>query len=142
MSHDLSADIRRMRAVIGVLDEDLATADRLFNAPLARAELPPNAWERAEVARRQLEERVTAAEHAAADASRRAEDWQQKAVLAIGRGDAALARQAIERADEAKEEVAALTLECAELRVFLTEWAVRITKAPPATSTKPLANER
>ena len=133
MSHDLNAAIRRARAVIGVLDEDLATADRLF-PPLTRAELPPDLWQRAEAARRDVEQSLTATERAAADASRRAQDWHEKAVLAIGRGDAALAHQAIDRANEATEEAAALTVECTELHIFLTEWAVRITQAPSATS--------
>ena len=50
MSLDLNAAIRRMRAIIDVLDEDLATADRLFGAPLQRAELSPDVWKRAEAA--------------------------------------------------------------------------------------------
>ena len=91
MSLDLKAAVRRMRAVIGVLDEDLATADRLFGAPLQRTELPPDVWRRAEAARQRVELSLTMLEGAAADASRRARDWQEKAVLAIGRGDAALA---------------------------------------------------
>jgi hypothetical protein len=91
MSPDLKAAARRMRAIVGVLDEDLATADRLFGAPLQRTELPPDVWSRAEAARLQVELSLTMLEGAAADASRRARDWQEKAVLAIGRGDAALA---------------------------------------------------
>ena len=122
-----------MRAIIGVLDEDLATADRLFGAPLQRTELPPDVWRRAEAARQQVELSLTMLEGAAADASRRARDWQEKAVLAIGRGDAALARQAMEQAEMAADEATALTLECKELQIFLTEWAVRVSQAPAST---------
>jgi hypothetical protein len=132
-SLDLNAAIRRMRAIIDVLDEDLATADRLFGAPLQRAELSPDVWKRAEAARQQVELSLTALEGAAADASRRARNWQEKAVLAVGRGDAASARQAIDQAGMAADEAAALTVECKELQIFLTEWAVRVSQAPAAT---------
>ena len=142
MSHDLEAAVRRMRAVIAVLDEDLATADRLFDAPLARAELPPDLWKRADAARQKVEHSLTAIEEAAEDASRRAKSWQEKAMLAVGRADAALARQAMDNAERAADEAAALTLECQALRVFLTEWAVRVTQAPAPTPPNPLANER
>jgi hypothetical protein len=50
MSLDLNATIRRMRGIVEVLDEDLATADRLFGNPLQRAELSPDVWKRAEAA--------------------------------------------------------------------------------------------
>jgi hypothetical protein len=133
MSLDLNAAIRRMRAIIHVLDEDLATADRLFGTPLQRAELSPDVWKRAEAARQQVELSLTALEGAAADASRRARNWQEKAVLAVGRRDEALARQAIDQAGMAADEAAALTVECKELQIFLTEWAVRVSQAPAAT---------
>src|SRR5262245_6019596 len=102
MSYDLPSAIRRLRAVIGVLDEDIA----------------------------------------AADAARRTQDWYEKAELAVGRRDVVLARQAMAQAETAAEQAAMLTLECKELQVFLTEWAVRVTQARPPTPRKPRANER
>ena len=128
MSLDLNAAIRRAQAIIGVLDEDLATADRLFGAPLQPTKLPPDVWRRAEVARQQVERSLTSLEVAAADASRRARDWQEKAALAIGRNDSSLARQAMDRAEMAADEAAALALECKELQILLTEWAVRVSQ--------------
>ena len=133
MSLDLKAAVRRMRAIIGVLDEDLATADRLFGVPLQRAELPPDVWTRAEAARRQVELSLMVLEAAAADASRRAQDWKQKAVLAVGRGDAAMARQAMDQAEIATDEAAKQALVCQELQIFLTEWAVRVSQEPATT---------
>jgi len=133
MSLDLKAAVRRMRAIIGVLDEDLAAADRLFGAPPQRAELPPDAWKRAEAARQEVELSLTVLEGAAADASRRAQDWREKAVLAVGRRDAALAHQAMNQAEMAADEATALTVECKELQIFLTEWAVRVSQAPATT---------
>ena len=133
MTHDLNAAIRRMRALLGVLDEDLATANRTSGAPLARAELAPLDWERAEAARRLVEDSLTEIERAAATASRRARSWHSKAELAVRRGDVALARQAMVQAETAVEEAATLTFECQELQVFLTEWAVRIPQPLPTT---------
>ena len=133
MSHDLESAIHRLRAVIAVLDEDIAAADRTCGSPVPRAELLPVAWKKAEAARRLVEDSLNEAERAAANAAHRARDWQEKAELALRRGDVLLARQAIAAAKTAAEEAAVLTLECNELQIFLTEWAVRVTRASSAT---------
>lgn len=131
MDHDLDAAIRRMRAIIGVLDEDLAIAERRLDVPVAPVELPPEVWERAEAARRDIVLSLAATEAVAADASRRARHWEENFAAAVQRGDDFFARQASKQAAMASDEAAALTLECRELQVFLTEWAVRVRQAPP-----------
>lgn len=133
MSHDLDAAIRRMRAIIGVLDEDLANAEGMVDVPLAPVELPPDVWELAEAARRDVELRLVATEAAAADASQRARLWEEKIVTAVERGDHALARRASDQREVASDEAAALTLESRELQVFLTEYAIRVRRARPTS---------
>jgi len=133
MSHDLPSAIRRLRAVIAILDEDIAAVDRTLGSPLTRTELSPVAWKKAEAARRLVEESLEETERAAADAAQRAQDWYAKAELAVGRGDVVLARQAMTQAETAAEQAATLTCECNELQVFLAEWAVRVTQARPPT---------
>ena len=56
MITDLKTAVRRMHAVVGVLDEDLAAYERLLAPPLPYAELSADAWPAAEAARQRVEE--------------------------------------------------------------------------------------
>src|SRR5262249_49185306 len=125
MITDVEAAVRRMRAVVGVLDEDLATYERLLATPLPYAALPADAWPAAEAARRRVEESLRGTELAAADAVARARSWREKAALASTCGRAQLAEQARGRAATADHEATAYVRESSAIRVFLAEWDVR-----------------
>lgn len=135
MSHlvitDLEAAVRRMHAVVGVLDEDLATYERLLATPLPCAEVPADAWRGAEADRRRVEESLRRTELAAAEATASARSWREKATVATARGNARLADQALERATDADREAAEYARERSAIRVFLTEWNVRIIRSRP-----------
>jgi hypothetical protein len=129
MIADVKAAMCRMQAVVGVLDEDLAAYELLLATPLPYAELPADVWPAAEAARQRVEESLRSTERATAHAVAGARSWREKAALATTRGNAGLAEQANERAAAAAREATAYARESGAIRVFLTEWDVRISRA-------------
>jgi hypothetical protein len=62
--------------------------------------------------------------------------------LAAQRGDGLLAEQARVRAAEADQIHRSYTQEIADVRVFLREWAARVSRSGSGQHSPPLANER
>ncbi|HEY9227646.1 MAG TPA: hypothetical protein VIP11_13405 [Gemmatimonadaceae bacterium] len=123
--------IRRMRAVLEVLDVDLARYQLLLETPIPATVLSDAQWDRAESARIALERSLDELERATATAARMASDWRAKAALAESRGEPLVAEGARLRATEADAEHRLYAQETAAVRVFLNEWAVRVTRSPP-----------
>jgi peptidoglycan hydrolase CwlO-like protein len=121
--------IRRMRAVVEVLDRDLAQYQTLVATPIPAAALSDAQWERAEAARSAVVQNLRELEQTAAAAATQANNWQAKAEQAARLGQPLLAEQAHLRAEEADAEQRVYAQEVAAVRVFLDEWAVRVTRA-------------
>jgi len=134
MITDVEAAVRRMRAVVCVLDEDLAAYERLLATPIPYAELSADDWSGAQAARQRVEESLRSTELAAADAIAGARSWCEKAALATARGRAQLAEQALKHAAAAERAATAYAREGSAIRVFLTEWDVRISRAASVES--------
>jgi hypothetical protein len=125
MAIDLDAAVRRMRAVVRVLDEDLATAADVLRKPFPPSELSAAAWGAAESDRPAVDESFHMTKRAATAADEQARDWRSKAALARRRGEEQLAEQAercAERAERAAKEYAS---ESAAIEAFLIAWDAR-----------------
>ena len=134
--------IRHLRAVLAVLDEDLAQYHVLLATPIPATILPDALWDRAEAARITVEQTLRELEHAAATAAREAADWHAKATHATIRGELVLAEQARLRAAEADAGQRLYAQEATAVHLFLDEWAVRVTRAAPGRLSIQLPNER
>lgn len=121
--------VRRLRAVIEVLDGDLAQYEVMVATPIPATVLSAAQWERAEAARIAVDQNLRELEDAAAAAATEANDWRAKAEQAARLGQPSLAEQARLRAEESDAEQRVYTQEVAAVRVFLDEWAVRVTRA-------------
>jgi hypothetical protein len=134
--------LRRMTAVVGVLDDDLADLASRLAEPLPARTLSDTEWQAAEAARVTVEHSLRELELDVAVATAQANDWRAKAVSAAERGDSPLADQARFRAAEADEIVRSYTQELCAVRVFLQEWAVRVARADSGRPSLPPASER
>jgi hypothetical protein len=121
--------IRRMKAVIGVLDHDLDELAARLNDPIPTRALSDAEWSAAEAARAAVEQDLRHLEAEAAVVAMQASDWRAKAALAAQRGDPALADQAHARAAEAEQAQQSYAREIGAVRTFLREWTVRISRA-------------
>ncbi|HVX41352.1 MAG TPA: hypothetical protein VHB25_17440 [Gemmatimonadaceae bacterium] len=130
-----------MRAMIGVLDEDLSTLATQLAAPIPPRTLTEAEWQDAEHARVAVEQDLRGLEAEAAVIAMQAADWRAKADLAAQRGDTALADQAHVRAAEAEQTRHSYAEEIGAIRGFLREWAARITRADPGRASDPPTNE-
>ena len=131
-----------MRAVLGVLDHDLAELETQLAEPIPVTTLSEAEWQAAEAARAAVAKDLHALEAEAAVVAAQMNDWRAKEALAAQRGDARLAEQARVRAAEAEQIYRSYTQEIAGVRVFLHEWAARVTRADSGRPSTPLANER
>jgi hypothetical protein len=134
--------VRHLRAVLEVLDADLAQYHVLLATPIPAAILSDAEWDRAETARVAVEETLHELEQAAATAGDEASDWRAKAAYAATLGEPPLAEQARLRAAEADVGQRVYAQEAAAIHGFLDEWALRVTRAAPGRPGIPPANER
>ena len=134
--------VRKMRAVLGVLDQDLAELETQFAEPIPATTLSDPEWQAAEGARAAVAKDLGGLEAEAAVVAAQVSDWRAKEALAAQRGDVALAEQARLRAAEAEQTYRSYTREIAGVRVFLHEWAARVTRADSGRISTPLADER
>ena len=118
--------LRRMRAVLGVIDDDLAEVATQLAAPIPDATLSDAEWLRAEAARRAVERDLRELEAEAAVVAVQLGDWRAKAALAAQRGDVPLAEQARVRVADAEQIYQSYTQEIGAVRAFLQEWAARV----------------
>src|SRR4051812_40345134 len=86
--------IRRMKAVVGVLDDDIADLGIQLAAPLPAKILSEEEWQRAETARAAVQQDLRGLQAEAAVLAVQLNDWRAKAAMASQRGDGPLARQA------------------------------------------------
>jgi hypothetical protein len=120
-----------MSVVIAVLDYKLERHDELLAPSVPRIQLSPRQWVSAEAARREVEDGLRTLKESAAEASARARDWYEKAAIAEENGWTEGVGLARERAVEAENEYVVYAREIDATRVFLQEWGIRVTDAPP-----------
>jgi hypothetical protein len=134
--------VRRMRAVLGVLDQELTELATQLAEPVPTRMLSDSEWNAAEAARAAVERDLWQLEAEGAVVRAQANDWRAKAALAAQRGDVPLADQARVRSAEAEQVARSYAQEISAVRVFLQEWAIRVTRAPSERPSAPPANER
>ena len=134
--------VRKMRAVLGVLDHDLAELATQLTEPISATTLSEPEWRAAEAPRGTVQQDLRRLELEAAVVATQVSDWRAKELLAAQRGDGLLAEQARVRAAEADHIHRAYTQEIAAVRVFLHEWAARVSRSGSEHHSPPLANER
>jgi hypothetical protein len=120
--------VRRMRAVLGVLDQDLDERGADLALPIPATTLSETEWQAAEAARAAVEQSLRELRAEAAVVLAQTNDWRGKAVLAAQRGDAQLAEQARIRGAEGEQVYRSYVEEMNSIRAFLQEWAVRVTR--------------
>lgn len=118
--------LRRMRALLGVIDDDLAEIATQLAAPIPDATLSDAEWLRAEAARRAVERDLRELEAEAAVVAVQLGDWRAKAAFSAQRGDVPLAEQARVRVADAEQVYQSYTQEIGAVRAFLQEWAARV----------------
>jgi hypothetical protein len=119
-----------MRAILGVFDQDLTGLAAWLAEPVPARMLSNTEWAAAEAARIAIERDLRGLEAEAAVVAIQASDRRAKAALAEQHGDVPLAQQAHARAAEADQRSRSYVQEINEVRIFLHEWAVRVTRAP------------
>jgi len=117
----------RLRAVLQVVDEDLARLDTVLATPVAATALAPAQWKSAEVARLAVEESSRLLEEWCSCSAAVARDWQGKALLAESVGRLELAEQARLHAAQAEAEKTLYENENEAVRRFLQHWATQVT---------------
>jgi hypothetical protein len=122
--------VRRMRAVLRVLDHDLAECGAYLTVPIPATTLSETEWQAAEAARAAVEHSLRGLEVEAAVVLAQANDWRAKAVAAAQRGDSQLVEQARIRCADVERVYRSYVEEMSSVRVFLQEWTVRVTRDP------------
>jgi hypothetical protein len=123
--------VRRMKAVLGILDHDLTELAAQLTEPIPERALSDVEWRTAETARAAVEQDLRQLEAEAAVVATQVSDWQSKAAMAAQRGHGQLAEQARVRAAEADEVYRSYGQEIDSVRIFLHEWSVRVRRADP-----------
>lgn len=120
-----------MKAIIGVLDDDLERLATQLATPLPTRTLSESEWREAEAARAAVERDLRTLEMEAAVIAVQLNDWRAKEAMAAQRGDAALAEQARLRAAETEQVYQSHKEEIGAARAFLNEWAARVHRGDP-----------
>jgi len=121
-----------MRVIIAVMDEELERHEAILANPVPRTQLSSEQRAPAEAARRRVEESLRELEREAADASTTAREWRAKAELEPQWWwSAEMPAHARARAAEAENVYLVYAREINATRVFLQEWSIRVTDAPP-----------
>src|SRR5262245_28950292 len=108
--------VRRMRAVLGVVDDDLAELATQLTVPIPDRTLSESEWQSAEAARTAIEHDLRGLETEAAVIAVQLQDWRAKAALATQRGDVPIAEQARLRAAEVEQVYSSYTQEISAVR--------------------------
>jgi hypothetical protein len=128
----VAAAVTHARAVLAVLDEEIARTHRPLAAPARLSGgISPETRARAGAAVRDVERSLAAIEPVYEEAMTMARDWRRRAELASAEGRADLAAQAEGRATESEETGGAYAAEVTAGRTFLREWAAYLGDVPP-----------